>query len=140
MKARPADITRNVLRFFEIALFFAVSVLGYSLLAKASTFSAKSKSRSHSVLLQENPEKKGTVRELWLMSYLFPDMRYCRFSEEPDHQWHLRIPGHDLHANPRLRSLPCVSSLENSLLSATASRFQPLKPYNLFQQTPVLLT
>ena len=37
-------IVRRLLRFFEISLFFLISVLGYGFLAKTSSFNTKSKS------------------------------------------------------------------------------------------------
>ncbi|MCG8343307.1 MAG: hypothetical protein MI684_10790 [Chlorobiales bacterium] len=39
------NISRTLWRFLEISLFFAVSVLGYSFLAKTSSCNAKSKSK-----------------------------------------------------------------------------------------------
>jgi hypothetical protein len=43
------NISRTLWRFLEIILFFLVSVLGYSFLAKTSSFNAKSKSKEHSL-------------------------------------------------------------------------------------------
>ncbi|MCW8797287.1 MAG: hypothetical protein OQK67_09520 [Chlorobium sp.] len=40
-------IVRRLLRFFEISLFFVISVLGYGFLAKTSSFNAKSKSNEN---------------------------------------------------------------------------------------------
>ena len=42
------NISRNLWRFLEISLFFLVSVLGHNVLAKTSSFNAKSKSKEHS--------------------------------------------------------------------------------------------
>lgn len=42
---RKNNISRTLWRFLEISLFFAVSVLGYSFLAKTSSCNAKSKSK-----------------------------------------------------------------------------------------------
>ncbi len=41
------NISRSLWRFFEISLFFLVSVLGYNFLAKTTSFNAKSKSNEH---------------------------------------------------------------------------------------------
>ncbi|WP_150132363.1 hypothetical protein [Prosthecochloris sp. GSB1] len=45
---RKHSVSRSFWRFFEIALFFLVSVLGYNFLAKTTSVNAKSKSREHS--------------------------------------------------------------------------------------------
>ncbi len=42
------NISRTLWRFLEISLFFLVSVLGYSFLAKTTTCNAKSKSKENS--------------------------------------------------------------------------------------------
>lgn len=51
---RTHSVTRSFWRFFEISLFFLVSVLGYNFLAKATSINAKSKSREHA-------ERSGTI-------------------------------------------------------------------------------
>lgn len=43
------NISKTFWRFLEVFLFFFVSVLGYSFLAKTSSFNAKSKSKEHSL-------------------------------------------------------------------------------------------
>ncbi len=54
---RTHSVSRSFWRFFEISLFFLVSVLGYNFLAKATSVSAKSKSREHA-------ERPGTIASL----------------------------------------------------------------------------
>jgi hypothetical protein len=64
MHTRKHTVGRNILRVFEIALFFAVSVLGYGLLMKASSFNSKSKTREQTPGLQSTPDLTGGTRAL----------------------------------------------------------------------------
>jgi hypothetical protein len=134
MKAGNKNITREFLRFFEIALFFAVSVLGYSLLAKTSSFSSKSKSRTDTVRIQKTPEQSGFERELFVQSCILGIPAYRDISASRHGLVDFSVDegfyvGHPLafHGVPLL-------------LSCTALNSRPLRPYNLFQQNPVLLT
>jgi hypothetical protein len=63
MHTRKLGVGRNILRVFEIALFFAVSALGYGLMIKASSFNSKSKSRELAPQHQRPVETSGDYRE-----------------------------------------------------------------------------
>ncbi|NTU57334.1 MAG: hypothetical protein HGB00_00210 [Chlorobiaceae bacterium] len=68
MYSRKYSIGRNILRIFEIAFFFAISVVGYGLLGKTSSLNAKSKSREHASGLQQSLSINGHHRELKVLS------------------------------------------------------------------------
>ena len=66
---RRHSVSRSFWRFFEISLFFLVSVLGYNFLAKATSVNAKLKSREHA-------ERSGTIASLPVepsLELFFPD-------------------------------------------------------------------
>lgn len=46
MQAGRSNISRSVWRFFEIALFFVISVVGFNVCAKTTNLNSKLKSRS----------------------------------------------------------------------------------------------
>jgi hypothetical protein len=138
MRARSKSITRNILRVFEIALFFAISVLGYGLLAKTSTATSKYKSRSQPSNVRKNLACGGHERELVELTKLigFP-------SENPV----------SLGSPDRIRALPTHHDVTYAchlpypaLLITQYTRHTPESlsdsspfPFNLFQQNPVLL-
>ncbi|NTW54187.1 MAG: hypothetical protein HGB15_05410 [Chlorobaculum sp.] len=133
MHTRKLGVGRNILRVFEIALFFAVSVLGYGLMIKASSFNGKSKSRILTPGLQSPPDITGRNRE--------PGM----------------LPGKPLSANQQTLSAShsgIAHAIKNfyiwtysAIMTDTRDRSyrfgnapdrMPL-PHNLLQQNPVLL-
>lgn len=125
MQAGKCNISRSVWRFFEILLFFVISVVGFNFCAKTTNLNAKLKSRS---LLQGTGN--GSV---WFPAShtLFqappqiaaPDT-HEKFRNGNDHN-------HVLHIRPQ-----ALSSL--SVVSPLPSIFTVL-PRNLFQQNAILL-
>lgn len=139
MTTRRKSTTRNILRVLEIALFFAVSVLGYGLLAASSSAGTKSKSRSYPADVRKNLSLSGIHRELWdpSESVQTPSGRNLTFDGEQLFRLLPNAPGvshayhHSLPALP-LTHLDCANSPEFSPKTT-------LLPYNLLQQNPVLL-
>jgi len=138
MHSRKHSIARNILRVFEIAMFFAISVLGYGLLVKTSSLNSKSKSREHSLGVQQSLDLSGLDRELKVHSgiFRFPAADHPTISSSkivrlflsnhstvygaipyPDYRFSL----HD--SRPLFIGNPATAPL----------------PINLFQQNPVLL-
>ena len=138
MYSRKLTIGRNILRVFEIAMFFAVSVLGYGLLVKTSSFNGKSKSRDHAPRIQRSLDLSGLHRELKVHpgAFSFPTERsltgrstklVSAFASShsalygtilyPGYRFSLHDSRHLLFNNPAPLPLPC----------------------NLLQQNPVLL-
>ncbi len=139
MRARSKSFARNILRVFEIALFFAISVLGFGLLAKTSSASSKDKSRNHPSDVRKNLGCFGHDRELRELGEVisttseqhlsFGNQDQVRILPDPQevmHAYHLpdeaRLTRHDSRHTP----------------SYSLSDSSP-QPYNLFQQNPVLL-
>lgn len=118
------NISRSVWRFLEISLFFLVSVLGYSFLAKTSTFNAKSKSKelSSGIVAVQGCSAENT-------SMLFS---FCEQS-----------PASQTHNTPFYVALyqnPARFTSHNKFIPEQA-RTAPVFPFalNLFQQNQVLL-
>lgn len=69
MKTRKQSIGRKILRVFEIALFFTISVLGYGFMLKVLSSNVKSKSRDRdSIALRSATELNGLPRRLKFLS------------------------------------------------------------------------
>lgn len=138
MYSRKLTIGRNILRVFEIAMFFAVSVLGYGLLVKTSSFNGKSKSRDHAPRIQRSLDLSGLHRELKVLpgTYRFPTERF--FTGNSDKHVTAFASGHStfygtyLSPGHRFSLLDCRHLYINN--PAT-----PSLPCNLLQQNPVLL-
>jgi len=139
MKARAKNITRSILRFCEIALFFAVSVMGYGLLTKTSSLTSKDKGRNYQpgVSVCIDLPKAGMSADLTLVHDL-----YAIASTE-------LLSGHvfdGVHtvAICDIRQTEQVYFADSFTNSASAITFntlcsRPFQPYNLFQENPVLL-
>jgi hypothetical protein len=137
MHSRKHTVGRNILRIFEIAIFFAVSVVGYSLMLKASASQAKSKSRSHTPDLQRSLEPDNRFRELnHLASKLIPSERkilsdrqtgilhtVCLFPVPP-------VGTHHPHA---------IVTADSGLSPYFRHSDRTPRPCNLLQLNPVLL-
>jgi hypothetical protein len=136
MHSRKHPIGRNILRVFEIALFFAISVLGYGLLVKTSSLNSKSKSREHATGIQNTLDLSGLHRELKVLSGTFrlptgTGLTTCDKlvrTISPDHPAFYGTIHHpdyrySLHDSRPLGNNPAITPL----------------PYNLLQQNPVLL-
>ncbi|TNJ40008.1 hypothetical protein FGF66_01545 [Chlorobaculum thiosulfatiphilum] len=134
MHTRKHTVGRNILRVFEIALFFVVSVLGYGLMLKTSSFNGKSKSRVHTPGLQSTPDQKGNNRELNVIpvSLIFPNETAAISTNHSG----LAHPVDTFHALPSPAILTAVRDC--SLQYHNAPDRTPL-PHNLLQQNPVLL-
>jgi hypothetical protein len=135
MHTRKHTVGRNILRVFEIALFFVISVLGYGLMVKASSFNAKSKTRVQTPGFQSTPDQKGNNRELSIIpaAPLFPNKTALSASRvgkahaiETLHGMALRYPA--LTTSVPLRSIRRGNHSDRTPL-----------PHNLLQQNPVLL-
>lgn len=135
MHTRKFTVGRNLLRFFEIALFFAVSVLGYGLLFKTVTLQGKSKTRTHTPdaqhpLAGKNADPEQTSPELHPAS---PSERL--FSQtKSDNQFHI----HRLLSDAIPHSRGPSFSISGRLRYHGDHARTPL-PHNLLQENPVLL-
>lgn len=137
MHTRKHSVGRNILRVFEIALFLAVSVLGYGLLLKASSFNTKSKSRDRdSVAAQNAIDLNGRNRELKLLScsLLFPG------------DTAIALPGENSIANQAFASIHPFPLLARRIIADKDYSTHYLdgnsrlpRPCNLLEQNPVLL-
>jgi hypothetical protein len=133
MHTRKHTVGRNILRIFEIALFFAVSVLGYGLLMKASSSQTKSKSRDQAACCQKSLNLNGLHRELKIISgtLLFPSEQAL-----PDNTSaiaHATGAFHALHS-PAPRFTPSSAFFQYRDDPGRTSL-----PCNLLQLNPVLL-
>ena len=138
MKARNKSVTRDLLRVFEIALFFAISVLGYGMLAKTSGTGSKSKGRS----------QLSVTRNTFIPESFERALRECRILEAASAQTHLTerhqhqtdlissftVPIH--FERPERHLLP--ADHDSGQVHGIASN-SPHLPFNLLQQNPVLL-
>ncbi|NTU67645.1 MAG: hypothetical protein HGB02_02060 [Chlorobiaceae bacterium] len=138
MKARKKSVTRDLLRIFEIALFFAISVLGYGMLAKTSTSGSKTKSRTQlsdtrNTLIPDSFER--ALRDLRVLDAAPAKTRLD--SENPQQDCFLSALEAPVHIEHRkLHLLP--ADLDRGPAYGFASS-PPSIPYNLLQQNPVLL-
>lgn len=138
MKARRKSPVRNLLRFFEIALFFAISVLGYGLLAKTATSGSKTKSRALSTSIEKGGFTYGLQRELREFTVL---ARLRMLSPASGDE--LPTPGLQAAAHPAATALHSHqrNAPPSSFCTASATNLLFLPhPCNLLQQNPVLLT
>ncbi len=138
MYSRKLTIGRNILRVFEIAMFFAVSVLGYGLLVKTSSFNGKSKSRNHAPRIQRSLDLSGLHRELKVLpeAYRFPTER--SFTDNSPKQVTALAFGHSIFYGTYLSPGHRFSLLDSRYLYFNNPATQSL-PCNLLQQNPVLL-
>ncbi|RXK89428.1 hypothetical protein EST62_00090 [Chlorobaculum sp. 24CR] len=137
MHTRKHTIGRNILRVFEIALFFVVSVLGYGLMLKTSSFSNKSKSRDHdSVAFEKTVDLNGRHRELRVLSgtLLFPNSAATTLSHRRAAASHACAAIHPLTTLAR----HLLSGNERHSHCLDGNR-RLLRPCNLLEQNPVLL-
>jgi len=137
MHTRKHSVGRNILRIFEIALFFAVSALGYGLMLKASAFNTKSKSRDRdSVALQNSIDLNGRHRELRVLSgtLLFPNSAATTLSHRRAAVSHAFAA---IHPVPTL-ARHLLSGNERHSHCLDGNRRLP-RPCNLLEQNPVLL-
>ena len=139
MNTRKHNIVRNILRVFEIALFFAVSVFGYGLLVKTtSVSSSKSKSRNQPPGIQRDLGLNGMQRELRVM----PET--LRQPVKPELTLRkrallLHLSGSD-HAHAAYAFQPHLQPLLPYQYHRYYSTHIPFSlPYNLLQENPVLL-
>ncbi|HWR01037.1 MAG TPA: hypothetical protein VN371_04170 [Chlorobaculum sp.] len=138
MYSRKLTIGRNILRVFEIAMFFAVSVLGYGLLVKTSSFNGKSKSRDHAPRIQRSLDLSGLHRELKVLpgAFRFPtEHSFTGRSAKQVNDFasaHSAPYGTILHPGYRF-------ALHDSQHLRVSHPATPSLPCNLLQQNPVLL-
>ncbi|NTU54221.1 MAG: hypothetical protein HGA97_11125 [Chlorobiaceae bacterium] len=138
MHNRKHTAGRNILRIFEIALFFAVSVLGYGLLLKVSSSQTKSKSREHAPDLRRALDQNGLQRELKIISgkLLFPDEPAISKAEEGHGQSIGTLRSQHCSV---LRYTSLMTSCGNELSSYRNDVDRTPRPCNLLQRNPVLL-
>lgn len=132
------NLVRSACRSLEVLLFFVISIVGFNLFAKTTSFNAKAKVKS----LSGSPV---APRELSLPGRtVHGDLNHLCSLLIPPQQQHspsITVPCGDNH---------CSSALHHHDLSLSYCRttqkqnHQPLpsprsKPDNLFQQNPVLL-
>lgn len=137
MHSRKHSVSRNILRVFEIALFFAISVLGYGLLLKASSFNTKSKNRDReSIVVQNAVNLNGRHRELKVLSgtLLFPNDTKAALPNR------YTFTGQSFLAISPLPALALHLLCEKELtVNYRNSNSRISRPYNLLEQNPVLL-
>jgi hypothetical protein len=133
MQAGRSNISRSVWRFFEIALFFAISVVGFNVCAKTTNLNSKLKSRSQ---LQGNGSCNG-----WLSSS--HELHHTRllhaFSDTP--------PKNSVEKLSIFQAEHCAHRGAVYAFAAAAFCCTPqqlpqapaILPRNLLQQNPVLL-
>ncbi|MBN1279975.1 MAG: hypothetical protein K9I59_08180 [Chlorobium sp.] len=132
MASGRSNISRSVWRFFEILLFFVISVVGFNVYAKTSTLNSKLKSRT----LQENPDNRhaglllesSTLFNCSLL-HLFPDTHKKR---------------HDCLSGHHIQQTCCnvTNRQAEALLFRSDYPITPVftaVPRNLLQQNPILL-
>lgn len=132
MHIRKQTIGRNMLRIFEIALFFAISVIGYGFMLKVSSSSTKSKSRDRDSIAFHSSLHNGLRRELRVLSssLLFPhDTAATSLHGAASHAM--------IHPVPLL-ARHCRSGKDNTSHYLDDSRRLP-RPCNLLEQNPILL-
>ncbi|UWX57349.1 hypothetical protein NY406_09065 [Chlorobaculum sp. MV4-Y] len=134
MHTRKHSVGSSILRALEIALFFAISVLGYSLLLKASSFNAKSKNRDReSIVVQNAVDLNGRHRELKVLSgtLLLP------------HDTKVALPNRSAFAGQAVAAihpLPhLILAVKELTLRYRNGNNRISRPYNLLEQNPVLL-
>jgi len=136
MASGRSNISRSVWRFFEIALFFVVSVVGFSMYAKTTTFNAKQKSRA---LQQQDmdclAELYSVNQTLFHLSFQHTVPAFAGKSSEASPDSKLLVsaairPDGSLSYPflPHLVAFPLPEPVYTSL------------PRNLLQENPVLLT
>ncbi|WP_449258646.1 hypothetical protein [Chlorobium limicola] len=136
MASGRSNISRSVWRFFEIALFFVVSVVGFSMYAKTATFNAKQKSRA------QQQQGSGCPAELYSISLtLFhsPFQHAVPFignASSHDSASGIRFQHH--HASP-LCVIPYPRHSSVYISDHPISPVFTAFPRNLLQQNPVLL-
>jgi len=136
MHIRKQTIGRKMLRIFEIALFFAISVLGYGFMLKVSASNTKSKSRDRdSIALQSTAELNGRHRELKVLprTLLFPGQTATTLLSEKSASSSASAA---IQSSQRLTRLHLSGSLQASAFGD--NRHLP-HPWNLLEQNPVLL-
>jgi hypothetical protein len=134
MHTRKHTIGRNILRLFEIALFFAVSALGYGLLLKASSFNSKSKTRDHAPGIQRSLGSKGIYRELNTVSGNLIFTKERALSRSNSGITHTLAACHALQFPTRKSAIQ-----DHSFRYLDNHPIRTPRPYNLLEQNPVLL-
>ncbi len=138
MHTRKKSITRDLLRVLEIALFFAVSVLGYGLLAKTSTSGARSKPRNHPADIRNTLLTNGVDRALRIFPAMVISPARTALSEKL-HPATGCVPPIDVahrRDHRMLHDLPADHDIDSVSAGTSPS---PHLPFNLLQQNPVLL-
>jgi hypothetical protein len=133
MHTRKHTVGRNILRLFEIALFFAISALGYGLLLKASSFNSKSKTREHAPGIQRSLASKGIYRELNTVS------ANLSFTKDRVISRSISCIAHPLETCHTLQLPTRQSAIEDRSFRYFDNPIRTPHPYNLLQQNPVLL-
>jgi hypothetical protein len=138
MHTRKHSVGRNILRVFEIALFFAVSVLGYGLMMKASSFNSKSKTRAQAPGLQSAAEATGDNRQPGFIpgNLYFPNETIL--SATHSGVVHSIEAFHALHGKVSNPSVYLTSMPDRPLRYGQYPDHLAF-PHNLLQQNPVLL-
>jgi hypothetical protein len=138
MHTRKHSVGRNILRVFEIALFFAVSVLGYGLMMKASSFNSKSKTREQAPHLRSTAEATGDNREPGFIPGTLIALHETTLSADHSGMAHAIKVFQVLHG--KILRIPAYLTLlpDRSLRHGDTSNLIAY-PHNLLQQNPVLL-
>lgn len=135
MASGRSNISRSIWRFFEIALFFVVSVVGFSMYAKTTTLNAKQKSRA---LQQQGPDCPAELYSsgptLFLHSHF---LHKVPIYGKADHK-------HASGITVQLHHAPQASAIMHPRLPILSISQLPIPvltelPCNLLQQNPVLL-
>lgn len=141
MSRRKHNIVRSILRSFEVLLFFVISVVGFSALAKTTSFNSKTKVKS----LSGYPAAASSDRTLPAAPLFLTDALDCfngffsspqkksssSYTNASGFSAYSDVP-HHLHDDLTHCSI-CLKQCDFPALSPL------LAPGNLFQQNPVLL-
>ncbi|NTU94183.1 MAG: hypothetical protein HGB29_09385 [Chlorobiaceae bacterium] len=138
MKVRKISGLRNVLRIFEIALFFAVAVLGYGLLAKTSSTGSKSRSRSVPTGIEKNLTCGAQNRELPRLSPMGHPQAVARPAFDAVKKFRL-ITSQQAQFSGFHPALHVTQSDAGIPQQFDYTSFSAPLPCNLLQQNPVLL-
>ncbi|MBN1928229.1 MAG: hypothetical protein JW764_01600 [Chlorobiaceae bacterium] len=133
MQTRKQTIGKKILRVFEIALFFAISALGYGLMLKVSSFNTKSKSRDRDAIALQRSLEMNSIKAL-SGKRLFTNETAAALSQGNPTSGHAFAAIHPL---PRLAQHLLSGKAHAAPVLTGSNRLA--RPCNLLEQNPVLL-
>jgi hypothetical protein len=140
MPTRRPNIFRSAWRFFEILLFFGISVLGFGLLFKTSTFGSRSKEK-----VRQQHAATAAAFEATLLSRAATLQPECLVLSLQEALSSSVIPTHAEQTKPGTRTsavttgTTIIPQAHPALTRIPAFRRAIALPANLLQENPVLL-